>query len=390
MSSVRAKHGYDTAVVGAGVFGSWIARELQNRGQRVIILDAYGPANNRASSGGESRVIRCCYGEAKIYAEWALRSLQIWREFSERTQQRIFYQTGVLWLAGGPDDSSSRSSLETLRRLNVPHQTLAFDELQRRYPQIAFDPEMWGIYEPESGALIARRAVQALVEETIKMGGDYLGGAAVVPPTGAKILDGVATLDGTIIRADNFVFACGPWLPKLFPSVLAGRIHSTRQEVFFFGTPAGDKNYAPPQLPVWVDFGREFYGLPDLENRGLKIAFDRHGPDFDPDAGNRLTSEEALIRAREFMAKRFPALRDAPVVETRVCQYENTSSGDFLLDLHPDFKNVWLAGGGSGHGFKHGPAVGAYLAARITGEEKEIDERFSLSSKRTVTSRAVY
>jgi glycine/D-amino acid oxidase-like deaminating enzyme len=143
-------------------------------------------------------------------------------------------------------------------------------------------------------------------------------------------------------------------------------------------------------MPVWIDFGSEVYGLPDLENRGFKIALDRHGPAFDPDTGQRVTTAEGLVAVREYIAGRFPELKGAPVVETRVCQYENTSNGDFLIDRHPDFDNVWLVGGGSGHGFKHGPALGEYVAARVTGEEKTVDERFSLATQNRVQKRTVY
>ncbi len=131
------------------------------------------------------------------------------------------------------------------------------------------------------------------------------------------------------------------------------------------------------------------YGIPDLENRGMKIALDRHGPRFDPDTGKRVVSAEGLEAMRKYVAKRFPSLKNAPVVETRVCQYENTSSGDFLIDRHPAFENVWLVGGGSGHGFKHGPALGEYVAAHVT-EGGAVEERFTLATKQKVQKRAVY
>ena len=105
--------------------------------------------------------------------------------------------------------------------------------------------------------------------------------------------------------------------------------------------------------------------MPDLEGRGFKIALDRHGVRVDPDTQSRIVSEEVAAEVRRYVARRFPGLRDAPIVETRVCQYENTSSGDFLIDRHPEIENVWFVGGGSGHGFKHGPAVGEYVAGRV-------------------------
>jgi glycine/D-amino acid oxidase-like deaminating enzyme len=185
------------------------------------------------------------------------------------------------------------------------------------------------------------------------------------------------------------VFACGPWLGKMFPELLGPRIFPTRQEVFFFGTPPGDLRFAPAALPTWLFTMDEVYGMPDLENRGLKVALDAHGMRIDPDTQSRWASPEVADWARRYVARRFPALKDALIVETRVCQYENTSNGDFLIDRHPELENVWLAGGGSGHGFKHGPAFGEYAAALVCGKGKA-EARFSLSSKATVQQRAVY
>jgi glycine/D-amino acid oxidase-like deaminating enzyme len=192
------------------------------------------------------------------------------------------------------------------------------------------------------------------------------------------------------ISAGEFVFACGPWLPKIFPDVLNGRINPSRQEVFYFGAAAGDKRFAPPSMPAWIDFKEEVYGLPDVDGSGIKIAIDRHGPPFDPDEGDRVATEAGLAEVRKRLASRLPDLRDAPLVDARVCQYENTSNGDFLIDRHPEFDNVWLVGGGSGHGFKHGPFVGEYLAARVEGRLDEIEPRFSLVSKQLGQKRSVY
>jgi len=384
---MKTDKAYDVAVVGAGVFGAWTAYHLTQSGRKVALLDAYGPSNSRASSGGESRIIRMGYGPDEIYTRWATRSLGLWQEFFERARRPLFHRTGVLWMVG-EDDRYAKSTLATLTKLGVRLERLERAELEKRYPQIAFDGVRWGLLEPDSGALMARRAVQAVVEETLKSGADYLPAAAVAP-RGKGRLAAVTTRSGETVHAGSFVFACGPWLGKVFPELLGQRIFPTRQEVFFFGVPAGDRRFAPPAMPTWILDADEVYGIPDLENRGMKIALDRHGPRFDPDTGKRVVSPEGLEAMRKYVAKRFPALKDAPVVETRVCQYENTSSGDFLIDRHPAFENVWLVGGGSGHGFKHGPALGEYVAARVS-EGGAVEKRFTLETKEKVQKRAVY
>ena len=373
-------------VVGAGSLGAWTAHQLARSGHRVTLIDAFGPGNSRASSGGETRVIRMGYGAEEIYTQWSWRSLDLWKDLFDRTDPTLFRETGVLWMARDRDPLTT-STLATLGRVGIPHERLSRLDLESRWPQIDFGPVTWAVYEPESGVLLARRAVAAVVRDAERESVRYVT-AAVRRPTGHGRLDAVITQADETIGGDTFVFACGPWLPKLFPDLLHDRIVSTRQEVLYFGPQAGDLRFAPPALPAWIDFGEEIYGLPDVEARGFKIAVDRHGPVFDPDTGERRAGE-TLPEVRAYLARRFPGLSDAPLVGSEVCQYENTSNGDFLIDRHPEFGNVWLLGGGSGHGFKHGPVVGEYMARLVT-EEGTSDERFRLSTKRRVQMRAVY
>jgi monomeric sarcosine oxidase len=378
---------YDVVVVGAGVFGSWTAWHLAKRKLKVLVLDAYGAAHARASSGGETRIIRMSYAADEIYTRWSQRSLAQWKELSAACGQPLFQQTGVLWLEGA-DDLRLRESQATIQRCGIAHEVMDTAALAKRYPQVNFDGISRGLLEPGSGVLLARRAVQSVIEESKKKNAEFLIGHAITPDGGGAITKLATSHCGTFSAA-HFVFACGPWLGKVFPELLGQRIFPTRQEVFFFGAPAGDARFTPPNLPTWLFNNDEVYGMPDIESRGLKMARDAHGERVDPDTQSRIVSSEGAQWARNYVARRFPALKDAPIVETRVCQYENTSNGDFLIDRHPEMPNVWLAGGGSGHGFKHGPALGEYLAAQICGEGKA-EPRFSLASKATQQKRAVF
>src|SRR5229473_255276 len=378
---------YDVAVIGAGVFGAWTAWHLAKRGKKVLLVDAYGPANARASSGGESRIIRMGYGADELYTQWSQNSLVQWKKFFAASQLPLFHETGVLWL-GGNDDSQLRRTATVLRRCNVPFEELDRAALEKKYPQVSFTDVQTGILETNSGVLMARRAVAAVVEGAVKLGVEYRS-AQILKPAGSGRQEAVVTSQGERILAGEFVFACGPWLGKVFPEILGPRIFPSRQEVFFFGVPAGDVRFAPPALPTFLFQGDESYGMPDLEARGLKIALDRHGERADPDTQSRIVSAGAIEEIRNYVARRFPTLRDAPIVETRVCQYENTSNGDFLIDRHPEMENVWFAGGGSGHGFKHGPAVGEYITGQLL-DGTAAEARFSLSTKDTVQRRAVY
>jgi monomeric sarcosine oxidase len=378
---------FDVAVIGAGVFGAWTAWHLARRGQRVVLLEAYGPAHSRASSGGESRIIRMSYGPDEIYTRWSQRSLTQWKDLFSSAGEKLFLETGVLWLAT-EGDAYLRDSIANLDCHGVKHEVMGKRQLQSRYPQVSFDGVDCGMLETESGVLLARRAVSCVVENARRAGVEFHL-AHITQPRGTSRLASLATNSGDQIAAGSFVFACGPWLGKLFPEILGSRIFPTRQEVFFFGCPPGDARFGSPSLPTWFFQSDEVYGMPDIESRGLKLALDRHGERVDPDTQSRVPTREAIEWARAYVARRFPALKDAPITETRVCQYENTSSGDFLIDRHPELSNVWLAGGGSGHGFKHGPAFGEHTAAMVLGEGIQ-EPRFSLSRKAAVQKRVVH
>jgi glycine/D-amino acid oxidase-like deaminating enzyme len=363
------------AVIGAGAFGGWTALHLLERGARVTLLDAWGPGNSRASSGGETRIMRSTYGPDQPYTKLAARALQLWAKYERRWKQQFLHRTGVLWMVSSRNDEFERGSPPTLREAGIKFHELSTSQMRKRWPQINFEGVYWGIHEPECGYLDARLSCQAVVDAFVSQGGMYRQVAVSADGLETPPVRGLTLADGSRLKADYYVFACGPWLRKMFPQTLGELIRPTKQDIFFFGLPAGNSQLTDAHLPVWGDHGKRFlYGIPGSGRRGFKIADDTRGPVFDPTSGERVVSQTTLKRVREYIAFRFPAMKNAPLIETRVCQYEQTPDSNFILDRHPQIDNVWLVGGGSGHGFKHGPAIGELMAKLVLkdGEVKSL------------------
>lgn len=369
----------DVVVIGAGAFGAWTAWDLQRRGVPVTLVDAYGPGNPRATSGGDTRQIRPAYGDREMYSRWAVEALARWKQYEQEWREPLLIPTGRVSLS--PEITASvRSSQAVLQRLGVPHEVITGDEVARRWPQI--NPEGMGaaLYEPTAAAIRAARALQTLAREYQRRGGD-LRIASARPGAGrGSRLDSVMLEGegGGSLSAQTYVFALGPWLPRMFPEVLRGKISHPRRDVFYFGVPAGDTRFTAPNLPNFSE--DSFYGFPSIDFRGVKVCPVGGNVQFNPDTDERVVVGYEIKRARDYLARRLPALASQPVIESRVCQLEDTADEHFIIDRHPQWENVWIAGGGTGHAFKHGPVLGEYIARRVVGEPTgaEYDRAFSL------------
>ena len=369
-------------VVGAGAFGGWTGLELRRQGADVTVIDAWGPGNVRASSGGETRVIRATYGSRVQYTKMTMRALVRWRELETHVQRRILHPTGVLWLF---DDSAPARAFAEASAAAVASQggslvALSTDEAAARYPQVDFRDVSSIMFEAEAGYLMARRACEDVIAQLQREGGTYRLAAAAHPVDVAALREGrLALVDGSRLEADVFVCAAGPWLASLVPDVLGHLITPTRQEVYYFGPPAGDVRFTDATLPAWIDFAaNQIYGVPGNAYRGFKIADDRPGAVIDPTSAERDVTPSGVTAMRRYLARRFPAMAAAPLVGSEVCQYEASPDADLIVDRHPAASNVWLVGGGSGHGFKLGPAVGELLASGIM-RDAAIDSGFALA-----------
>ena len=372
----------DLVVVGAGTMGAWTARRGQQAGLDVTLIDAYGAGNSRATSADETRIIRSSYGPDELYATWAVEARDAWIELGRETYELLYVPCGTIWFAHH-EDGFEATSARTLDGLGIRVERLTPAEVAERWPQITSSDLLFAAFEPDGGLLMARRGVAAVARRFMAEGGRLeLGWAKPGRADGRRLLD-VETGDGARHAAGTFVFAGGPWLPRLFPALLGDLIKVTKQDVVYVGPSAGDGRFDVPRMPCFIDYDAAFYGIPSVEGRGFKLAPDRYGPVFDPSTGERLVDPESVRLARRYLAERLPGLAEAPVVETRICQYETTPDTHFIIDRHPDYDNVWIAGGGSGHAFKHGPVIGRYIIERIGGAPVGTEgDRFSLDHVR--------
>jgi sarcosine oxidase len=334
------------SIVGAGIFGASLAYRLVRDGWDVTLYERHEPGHPRAASGGESRLIRYAHGSDVWYTRSAWRARELWLELEAETGRELLVESGIAWFARSAGGWEAESE-PVLRAEGIPIEWLAPAAGHELFP--SFDPAglEFILWEPRAGVLRAREATLATVEAGTRAG---------VRLVRERVTPGS-------IAADVVVWACGAWLPELFEVP----VRVTKQDLLFFAA----EGWTTPRVPAWVDYDRAAYGLGDLDGAGVKVAPDVEGPAFDPEHGERVVSDETEVRARAYLAERFPALRDAPLSGSTVCQYALTPDTNFVLARHGD---EWILGGGSGHGFKHGPALAEYAARVVTGDEEPREE----------------
>ncbi len=357
----------DVAVVGAGVMGNWTALNLREMGLSVVLIDQYSPGNSKSSSMGEVRGMRLTYGEDEHEMLWARNACELWKMRQSEFGTDMFYQCGALafrrqWTAR---NTAERALFD---KHGIPYEVIPYDDLVRRWPQ-APPPseEFFGFYHPWGGVLSPRDANLAVATSFKKKGGTLLVDKAALGVRAGGKLQTVTLASGGTVSAATFVFALGAWLPKLFPEVMKDKLSVRKAAYYMFGTPPGDNRFAVPNLP------NTGLGLPSINGAGFGLLISPSEA-VDPDLFERLPTADETAKARETLARRFPALEDQPMLAAWSCQTENSVDGQCIFDLHPEMENVWLVGGGSWHAFKIGPAIGDYVAHRVVGEKKGLPE----------------
>jgi glycine/D-amino acid oxidase-like deaminating enzyme len=337
------------AIVGAGIFGSSLAYRLARDEWDVTLYERHEPGHERAASSGESRLIRFAHGSGDWYTRSAWRARDLWRELEAETGRELLVECGVAWFARS-DEGWEAQSEQVLRREGIPVERLEPEAGRDLFPSFVPGDLRFILWEPNAGVLRAREATLATVEAA-QRAGVQLRREDVKPDT---------------VAADVVVWACGAWLRKL----LDVPMRITKQDTLYFSA----DGWTAPGLPAWVDYDRAIYGHGDLDELGVKVAPDAEGPAFDPESGERTVSPETEATARNYLGERFPALTDAALTGGTVCQYALTTDTNFVIAPRPGAENEWILGGGSGHGFKHGPALAEYAARVVTGEEEPAEE----------------
>ncbi|MEX2583829.1 MAG: FAD-binding oxidoreductase [Gemmatimonadota bacterium] len=368
----------EIVVVGAGAFGLWTSLHLQMLGHQVTLVDLYGPGNSRATSADETRGIRTGYGDNELWSRWAKEAIGRWEAWDAEWGTRMFTRTGDICMRSDWAGFLAATTA-TWDTVGVRYERVTADEVRYRYPQMNVDDFNVGVYEPDAGVGRARYTCLTLAEQFRKLGGTIsLGKAELGARAGDRLTD-ITLQPGGRLSAQTFVFAVGPWFPKLMPDLMGDKIRIPMGHVYYFGAPPGDMRFSAPNCPSYNFPGVTGWPVLDFDSRGFRV---RTGgqPGEDPDTSVRWIDEQFHEPARRVLVERFPDLADAPLVETRCCHYELSSTGNFIIDQHPELSNVWIAGGGSSEGFKFGPMIGPYVADLVTGRNVDpvLRETFSL------------
>ena len=369
------------AVVGAGVFGLSTAIELRRRGHNVTVFERGPIPHPDASSTDVSKAIRrTWYGDVNAYVDLVERASVMWREWENHFPARVYHQCGQLVVLSDFEPGTAMyESWQFLRRRGIDVELLDAAEAGSRFPQFAFDGGETCVYDPWAGYLESGRAVRFMADMASELG------VRLAQNTPVIAVD--ETADGVRVQAesggrefDAAVVATGVWLGRLVPS-LAAHVRLSHQQMVFVEVDAPER-FAHGAFPMFTfdpDQGG-FYGFPLLREGYLKIAEERIGPEVDADL-DRAVTPEFTDRALDFLRRRIPEMARGRLVGGRSCLYANTPDDHFFIDRAPGADRVFVAGGGSGHGFKFGGAIGELAADAVEDRDNPLGQMFRIGNR---------
>ena len=367
----------EVVVVGAGVAGVMTALELARRGQKVELIDRWEPGHARASSTDYNRIIRAISGRDEFYTRWAMEARLRWLEMQAEIGRTLYYECGTLILATAGHCDWEDATAETFDKVGVPYHKFTQADVAARFPQFDASSIAYALYEPQSGMVMAHRAILAAVDLFRRAGGTVRRGRVMTDP------DERLMLDGKPLEADLLVVATGPWMADMYPRTIKPISQIVGITVLYTSTPDGSTAFDHTDMPCWIDHGEGSFGLPSVEGVGVKAAVVI--PDkIDLDNDERFAKRETVSRTRRYIKKRLPGLVGEKVVDSKFNQIILTPDTHFIVDWHPKHENVLLAGGCSGHLFKHGPVFGDFVAG-VGMREYGTTERFKIAGRRKLS-----
>ena len=371
---------YDAIVAGLGGMGSSAAYHLAGRGRRVLGLERYAPAHDKGSSHGQSRIIRLAYSENPAYVPLVLRAYELWERLERETGEDLMTITGGL-MVGPPGTRFFEGSKESAEKYDLPYEVLDAAGLRRRYPVFEPTSDTVAFFEERAGFLRPEASVKAHLDRAVSLGADLRFGEEILSwePTQAGVL--VETASGTY-EAERLVISAGAWAPKLLAD-LGLPLEVTRQILFWFDPVGGVEPFLPDRLPIFIwepEDGNSFYAIPahDGPRGGVKVAFFRaDGRPADPETIDREVHDDEVEFIRSYLARYVPSL-DGDFLYAKTCMYTNTPDEHFVISTHPEYPQVAIAAGFSGHGYKFCSVVGEILADLATdGESRHPIDLFS-------------
>jgi glycine/D-amino acid oxidase-like deaminating enzyme len=368
-----------TIVVGSGIFGVTAALELARRGHAVTLMDTGRVPHVRAASTDISKIVRMDYGADHFYTRLMIEAFVAWDRWNREWNEPLYHPDGFLLLtqaAMRPGDLEY-DSFQLLQELGYAPQRLGSETLRSKYPAWKADKYLDGYFNPHAGWAESGRVVQHLAEDAVSAGVAVRENLSVVAicDEGGRV-SGVQASDGARYPAETVVVAAGTWSPLLSPRLKEVITH-TAHPVFHL-LPDMAQLYRPPAFPVWsADIAKTgWYGFPVNRDGILKIS--NHGPGRigHPD-DDRTTTPEDEMRLRDFLRESLPALAPAPIADSKTCFYSDSWDGNFYIDKDPDLPGLVYATGGSGHGFKFAPVLGALVADVVEGKPNSYAKHFA-------------
>lgn len=366
------------AIAGGGIYGATLALSLASRGHTVHLFDPGPLPHPAASSTDISKVIRLDYGDDEFYMALMEAAIAEWHTWNVAFGQPLYHPDGVIMMARAPLAPGMHEHDSYQLLLKRGHQPRRLDpaSLHNLVPAWHTDDYLDGYYNPEGGWAASGAVVERVLAWAHSAGAAlHPGHTAVALAQSDTRITGLVFADGSTFTADLTIIAAGAWSTKLLPH-MADRLTVTGQPVWHLEV--NPAQFQPPHFFPWAADIRNtgWYGFPAQPSGLLKIANHGLGGPLDPD-GPRLVTDAMTAHLRAFLQHTFPSLAAAPIRSTRLCLYCDTWDGDFYLDFDPDHPGLFVATGGSGHGFKFAPLLGVIAADVIEGTPNPWAARFA-------------